>query len=60
MSAAGLVRTWAHKARYATEKRNEAIRAMRAEGASLRQIAEVAEMGHNSIASILEKEVQRE
>jgi predicted HTH domain antitoxin len=52
-----LVARWASQARYAKAQRDVAIRALRAEGASLRKIAEIAEMGHNSIAAILDKEV---
>jgi hypothetical protein len=47
------VRSWADKARQARVERDKAIRAMHAEGASLRAIAAVAKMGHNSIAKIV-------
>lgn len=47
------VRRWARKAAEATVRRDEAIHAMRAEGASLRAIADAAELSHTAIAKIL-------
>lgn len=44
---------WAQKARKATERRDDLIRQMRAEGATLRAIAEVAGLTHTAIAKIL-------
>jgi lambda repressor-like predicted transcriptional regulator len=41
--------------RRATLARNEAIKAMREDGASLRAIAEAAQLSHTAIARILEK-----
>lgn len=54
MTAAEVAR-WAKKAREATERRNDAIRAMRDEGAPLRDIAAAAELSHTAIAKILAK-----
>ena len=50
------VRSWADKARQARVQRDMAIRTMHAEGASVRVIAAVAKMGHNSIAEIVKGE----
>lgn len=47
------VASWSRKAREATLRRDEAIRAMRAEGATLRAIAEAAGLTHTAIAKIL-------
>jgi hypothetical protein len=52
-TATRAVTTWAKKAREARERRDEAIRLMSAEGASLRQIAASAKMSHNGIVKIL-------
>lgn len=49
------VRRWADKARAATEKRDDAIRAMRAEGATLRDIAAAAGMTHAGVARVLKR-----
>lgn len=49
------VHTWANKARYATERRDEAIHRMRDEGATLRAIADAAGLTHTAIAKILAK-----
>lgn len=43
----------AKRAREATERRDELIRQMRDEGASLRTIAEVAGLSHTQIKNIL-------
>lgn len=60
MSATIQTDTWAQKvehfaneARAWTSMRDEAIRQMRAEGASLRAIAEAAGLTHTAIAKIL-------
>lgn len=47
------VASWARKAREATARRDKAIRAMRAEGASLRAIADAASLSHTAVAKIL-------
>ena len=47
------IASWAKKAREATARRDDAIRRMRGEGASLRDIAQVAELSHTAIAKIL-------
>jgi len=49
------VSTWARKAREATERRDAEIRAMRAAGASLRDIGAAAGMAHASIVRVLER-----
>lgn len=49
------VASWARKAREATQRRDEAIRAMRDEGASLRTIAEAASLSHTAVAKILNR-----
>ena len=46
---------WAEEARVATICRDEAIRQMRAEGASLRTIAQAAGLTHMAISKILAK-----
>jgi DNA invertase Pin-like site-specific DNA recombinase len=43
----------ARKAREATARRDELIRSMRAEGATLRAIAEAAGLTHTAVAKIL-------
>lgn len=45
--------SWAKKAREATARRDEAIRQMHAEGASLRAIGEAAGLSHTAVAKIL-------
>jgi hypothetical protein len=47
------VARWANKAREATAERDDRIRQMRDEGASLRAIAEAAGLTHTAIAKIL-------
>lgn len=47
------VTNWANKAREATVQRDQAIERMRAEGASLRTIAEAAGLTHTAVAKIL-------
>lgn len=47
------VARWAEKAREATELRDEAIRSMRADGASLRAIGIAAGLSHTAVAKIL-------
>jgi len=47
------VASWARKAREATARRDAEIRRMRAEGASLRAIAEAAGLTHTAIAKII-------
>lgn len=56
--AARDVATEAKKARIATERRDAAIWVMRDEGATLRAIAEAAELSHTQIANILKKRSQ--
>lgn len=56
MTTAQAVSTWARKAREATERRDDAIRRMRDEGASLRVIAEAAGLTHAGIARVLARE----
>lgn len=48
--------SWAGRAREATIHRDESIRDMRDEGASLRRIAEVTGLSHSAVAKILAKE----
>lgn len=47
------VASWSRKAREATLRRDQEIRRMRDEGATLRAIAEAAELTHTAIAKIL-------
>lgn len=47
------VASWARKAREATKRRNAAIRQMRAEGSTLRAIAEAASLTHTAVAKII-------
>ena len=47
------VASWARKAREATARRDEEIRRMRDEGATLRAIAEAAGLTHTGVAKIL-------
>lgn len=49
------VAVWADKARAATLRRDQAIRVMRAEGASLRTIAAAAGLSHMAVSKILAK-----
>ena len=49
------VAQWAKKAREATARRDEAIRRMRDEGATLRAIAEAAGLTHTAVAKILRR-----
>jgi len=55
MSAADQVRQHAETARYAVAKRDGAIRKMRSEGASLREIATAAGLTHAGVAKILKR-----
>ena len=55
MTLAQQVASWAKKAREATTRRDEAIRQMHDEGASLRAIAEAASLSHTAIAKILRR-----
>ena len=55
MTAARRVATWAGKARVATAKRDEAIRQMAAEGASLRAVGAAAGLTHAGVAKILKR-----
>lgn len=59
MRTAQQVASWARKAREATQRRNEAMLAMRDEGATLRDIAEAAGLSHTQIANILKKEARK-
>jgi len=47
------VASWAKKAREATARWDEEIRRMRSEGATLRAIAEAANLSHTAVAKIL-------
>lgn len=49
------VASWARKAREATLRRDEAIRVMHAEGATLRAIGEAAGLSHTAIRKILDR-----
>lgn len=49
------VASWAKRARDATVQRDRAIQQMRAEGASLRTIAEAAGLTHTAVAKILSR-----
>lgn len=53
------VRQYAKTARNATTKRDAAIQRMRDEGASLREIAQVAELSHTAIAKIVNRAPRR-
>ena len=55
MTVAQQLASHARKAREATARRDELIRQMRAEGASLRTIAEVAGLTHPAIVKIIRK-----
>lgn len=55
MTPAKAVANWAEKARAATRRRDEAIRQMRAGGASLRAIGEAAGLSHTAVANILNR-----
>lgn len=52
VTAAQQVASWSRKAREAISARDEWIRTMRAEGASLRAIGELADLSHTAIAKI--------
>ena len=54
------VQHWSRKAREATAKRDKAIVAMRASGATLRDIAEAAELTHPGVIRILERQDRRQ
>lgn len=54
-SAAAALASQAKKAREATVRRDQLIQQMRAEGASLRTIAEAAGLTHTAIARILKR-----
>ena len=49
------VAKWAKRLREAGSKRDEAIRQMHDEGASLREIAAAASLSHGAIAKIINK-----
>jgi hypothetical protein len=49
------VRRWSMQAREATAERDQAIGAMREDGASLREIAEAAQLSHTAVAKILQR-----
>jgi transposase-like protein len=53
MTTAEEVSSWAKKAREARVQRDQAIRRMSREGASLRTIAEAAGITHSAVAKIL-------
>ena len=53
--AAKAVTKWAKAAAYATEARNQAIVTARAEGLTLRDIAQAAGMTHPGVIRILKK-----
>jgi len=55
MTAAQRVAAWAGKARVATAMRDEAIRQMSAEGASLRAVGVAAGLTHAGVARILKR-----
>jgi lambda repressor-like predicted transcriptional regulator len=46
---------WSKKAREATERRDTLIRQMRAEGSTLRSIAEAAGLSHTAIVKIVSR-----
>lgn len=50
-----IVKRNARKAREATEQRDAAIVRLRAEGASLRAIAEAAGLSHTAVAKIIDR-----
>lgn len=56
MTTARQLASQAHKAREATLRRDELIHQMRAEGATLRAIAEAAGLTHTAVAKILGKQ----
>jgi DNA-binding NarL/FixJ family response regulator len=47
------VTSWARKAREALDRRNEAIVAMRADGATLQAIADAADLSHVAVRKIV-------
>lgn len=49
------VASWAKKAREATQRRDDAIRRLRADGVPLRRIAEAAGLSHMAISKIAAK-----
>lgn len=53
MTTADEVASWAKKAREAKVQRDQAIRRMKTEGASLRTIAEAAGITHSAVAKII-------
>lgn len=55
MKTAAEVAMWARKAREATVKRDDAIRRMRAEGASLRAIGEAAGLTAPGVQRVLDR-----
>ncbi len=55
MTTAQELARWAKKAREATERRDELIGQMRAEGEALRTIADAAGLSHTAIAKVLAK-----
>ncbi len=55
LTPAQRVATAAKRARVATAQRDQAIRAMRSEGATLRTIADAAGLTHAGVARILNK-----
>jgi lambda repressor-like predicted transcriptional regulator len=55
VTTAQQVASWAKKAREATAKRDEAIRQMREEGATLRAIAAAAGLTHSGVAKVLSR-----
>lgn len=52
-TTAQMLASQAKKAREAIARRDELIRQMRAEGATLRAIAETAGMNHQTVANVL-------
>lgn len=55
MTTAEQVASWAQQAREATARRDEMIRAMRAEGATLRAIAAVAKMSKDGVQRVIDR-----
>lgn len=55
MTTGGQVASQARKAREATARRDQLIRQMRAEGATLRAIAKAAGLTHTAVAKILDR-----